>query len=34
MLFIAKYGRRNSQAQLGAGITGSRTTGVTRAYGI
>lgn len=35
MLFVAKYGRRNSQNQLGAGLnTVSRKLGVTRAYGM
>lgn len=35
MLFVAKYGRRNSQNQLGAGLnTVSRKLGITRAYGM
>lgn len=34
-LFVAKYGRRNSQNQLGAGLaTGSRRLGNTREYGM
>lgn len=35
MLFMAKYGRRNSQYQLGSGMSSrTRKLGVTRAYGM
>jgi hypothetical protein len=34
MLFMAKYGRRNSQGQLGSGSDSIRYIGNTRAYGI
>lgn len=35
MLFVAKYGRRNSQNQLGAGTSSTtRRLGATRAYGV
>ena len=35
ILFMAKYGRRNSQYQLGSGLSSrSRKLGVTRAYGM